>query len=336
MEIQRLDPRDEAASGRWYAAMDTAARADRTAPLVMTQQALLTSLRTNADNTNYDRQAYGAWENSACVGTLLVELPLQENQHEAEVDVSVPPEHRGQGIGAALFDYAVDVVRGEGRTMISDEIDVPFGSRLDESAGGRFAGVRGFKSLHSEEHLVLDLPVPDERLHALEQVALERSNGHRLVSWTGTPPREWLGVFADLNTLMERDLPIGELDHEPTVYDTERIESSQRRLLDQGFGIVTTMVLDAGGEPAAYTTQFVVGPGNDVMQDDTFVLRSHRGRRLGTLVKAANLRRLADEYPQARYVHTWTAETNDAMRVINEKFGFRPVERTHVVELELP
>ena len=59
-------------------------------------------------------------------------------------------------------------------------------------------------------------------------------------------------------------------------------------------------------------------------QDDTLVLSEHRGRRLGMLVKAANLQRLAVEQPAARRVGTWNAEENSHMLAINVALGFRP------------
>lgn len=53
------------------------------------------------------------------------------------------------------------------------------------------------------------------------------------------------------------------------------------------------------------------------------------------MAKVANLRRLAQHHPKARRLHTWTAVTNDAMRSINDSFGFRVVETMHEVELSL-
>ena len=50
----------------------------------------------------------------------------------------------------------------------------------------------------------------------------------------------------------------------------------------------------------------------------------HRGRRLGMLVKAANLRRLTGELPAVRRVDTWNAEENAWMLAINVALGFRP------------
>ncbi|WP_406404877.1 hypothetical protein [Streptomyces sp. NBC_01643] len=42
------------------------------------------------------------------------------------------------------------------------------------------------------------------------------------------------------------------------------------------------------------------GEGHEVLQDNTFVLRSQRGRGLGTLAKLSNLRLLGRHYPHAQ------------------------------------
>lgn len=330
MDIRRLDPQDDSAH-RWYAALYAGAAADRTAPIVVAESSLLTALRTNADNPNFDRHGYGAWEGTTCLGAATLDLPRRENLHLAEIDVNVPPAHRRHGVGAALLDHTLQLAKKQGRTTITGEVNVPQAQAFADSAPGGFLLPRGFASQHTEERLLLDVPVPDETLTALEPPA----DGFRAVSWLGVPPDQWLATFAEMNTLMERDVPIGDLDREPTVYDAERIASSQQRLTDQGYGIVTTLIVDSDDQPAAYTTMLVTANGVDVMQDDTFVLRARRGNRLGAKAKAANLRQLAQHHPDARHVHTWTAETNDAMRSINERCGFRAVETMHEVELAL-
>jgi GNAT superfamily N-acetyltransferase len=118
------------------------------------------------------------------------------------------------------------------------------------------------------------------------------------------------------------------------MHDPARMEL--RGLDEQGYQIVTTLISDHGGEAAGYTMMLVMGSeGREVLQDSTFVLRSCRGRGLGTLAKVANLRLLARHFPQARHVHTWTAEVNDAMRTVNARLGFRPMETTRELELGL-
>jgi GNAT superfamily N-acetyltransferase len=336
VDIRRLDPSDSAALGDWYAAMRAAQAADRRLPLIVSRQALAGSLRTNDDNPSYDRRCFGAWDGPACLGTALIELPREQNRHLAEVEVSVPPEYRGRGVGAALCDHALAVARAEGRSLIGTELAVPEGMTLRDSPGGRFALSKGCESKHTELRLVRELPLPESLLAELADAAAERSAGYRAVSWTGLPPREWLATLAEMCTLMERDVPVGEVNREPVAYTPERVEVIRRRLLDAGYGLVTTVVLDAAGSPCAYTELLVGGPdGEDVLQDDTFVLREHRGHRLGTVAKTTNLRLLAAEHPRARRVHTYTAPENDAMYAVNARFGFRAVETMHEIELAL-
>lgn len=77
------------------------------------------------------------------------------------------------------------------------------------------------------------------------------------------------------------------------------------------------------------------GDNQEVLQDNTFVLRSRRGRGLGMLSKLSNLRLLSEHHPHVRHVHTWTAEDNDAMRAVNQRLGFRPVETMYQLERAL-
>jgi hypothetical protein len=62
-----------------------------------------------------------------------------------------------------------------------------------------------------------------------------------------------------------------------------------------------------------------------VEQQDTLVLREHRGHRLGMLLKVANLRQLALQFPEQSAVTTFNAEENRFMLDVNEALGFTPM-----------
>jgi hypothetical protein len=199
------------------------------------------------------------------------------------------------------------------------------GESLASSPGGRFALARGYVTKHVESRLMLDLPdksaMPDSAV------------GYQTFSFDGPMPAEWLAPLADLVNGMEADVPTGELDVEAASWDAFRLQANQHRMCSLGYTLVTTVIVNEGGEAVAYTQMLV--SGGEAHQEDTYVRPADRGHRLGTVAKARNLRALADWHPFARRVHTWTAEINDPMRRINEAFGFRPMERMYALEARL-
>jgi hypothetical protein len=62
-----------------------------------------------------------------------------------------------------------------------------------------------------------------------------------------------------------------------------------------------------------------------VTQEDTLVLREHRGHRLGMLLKLANLQFLERVHPGHPAIVTFNAEENRPMLSVNEHVGFVPV-----------
>ena len=61
-------------------------------------------------------------------------------------------------------------------------------------------------------------------------------------------------------------------------------------------------------------------------QEDTLVLREHRGHRLGLAVKVASLAHVQELHPERTIISTTNAVDNGPMVAINEQLGFRPVE----------
>jgi GNAT superfamily N-acetyltransferase len=207
------------------------------------------------------------------------------------------------------------------------------GRPLAASPGGRFALGRGFTPGHTEFRLLLELHVAEQRLGALAESAASRAGEFRVAGWAGIPPPDVIEQLAHLHTLMHADVPAGELSRQPTTWDADRVLRTLERRIEQGYHVVATVISVPGAEPAGYTTLLALGAGSrDVLQDNTFVLRSCRGRGLGTLAKVANLRLLAAQARQARHVHTWTAEVNGAIHTVNERLGFRAVETMYEIE----
>ncbi|WP_079127571.1 GNAT family N-acetyltransferase [Streptomyces sp. TP-A0874] len=304
--------------------MREGAVAGRLVPLVPGYDELGTSLRSPGSRRR--RTAYAALDGTGAVlGTLLLELPLQDNEHLAELDINVPPAHPNRGVGAVLCERARQLADESGRTTLLGEVYVPAGETGETWSGARFARKHGFTVENEEDHLALELPASAGQPSAPD-------SGYSLVSWVGACPEETVAEYARMTSAMEQDVPTGGVDRTPAQWDVGRIREMEQRLEMQGLALVTTAVRGADGEFAGYTQLFVPADNaGEVLQDDTFVLRAHRGHRLGVALKAHNLRLLEREFPDRRRVHTWTGDGNAAMQRINRAFGFAPMERMYEV-----
>ncbi|WP_136517426.1 GNAT family N-acetyltransferase [Cellulomonas telluris] len=276
------------------------------------------------------------------VGYARLDLPLQENTHTGYADVGVRPEHRGRGIGAALHAAAVELARGDGRTKLVAETDhaveppegpgalsAPTGSgRVPADAPSvRFAQGHGWRLEQVVRHSRLHLPVPADVLETHRAAALERAGAdYRLVQWQDACPDAWVEQFALLNTRMSTDVPLGGLDFEEDRWDAERVRRVEEQVLARGEHLLTSAVEHVPtGTLVAFSSFQVPGHSDEfVWQGDTLVLKEHRGRRLGMLVKIAQLDLLARALPSVRRISTWNAEENSWMLAINAALGFRP------------
>lgn len=324
--IVEINPHDEAAFRGWYDVLRAGAVAGRRAPQLASHESLRASMRNPSP---YRRRAgYAAFDGDTLVGTLLVDVPQRDNTHLAELDVNVPPRYRNRGVGTALLGHGERLAAAAGRTVVIGETYAAGDDPSYDAPGLRFGRRHGYRSVHQEDHLLLDLPA------AIPPAPL--ADGYELVSWLGSCPDDHVAAFAAMRTALERDLPTGELDIQPRSWDVELVRSSERRMTEQGYATITTAARHAEGTFAGYSQLLVPGhdPG-EVFQEDTLVMPAYRGHRLGAAAKAANLRILADRYPDRRRLHTWTDPANGAMQHVNAAFGFRRIEVLHELQRRL-
>lgn len=276
------------------------------------------------------------------LGYLLLDLPRQDNTHTGDADVGVRPEHRGRGIGTALHDLALRIAREQGRTMLTGATDqrtepeagpgtlVPStgsGRVRADDAGVRFLVRRGWDLEQVERRSLLPVPLPAGELARHADAARAAAGpDYEVVQWDRRCPEELVDQYALLQTRMSTDAPSGGLDLREDVWDAARIRTAEQAFVERE---MTYRVSAALHRPTGVLSAFSVllsRPDTEefLYQDDTLVLREHRGRRLGMLVKTANLARLAEVQPAARRIVTWNAEENAHMLAINVALGFRP------------
>ncbi len=322
-EISELDASDDAALRDFFEVELAANAADRSHVVPRTFRQL--EMRARRPSPYYHPTMWVAREQGRMIGNADLVLPMQDNLHLGMVEVRVLPEARRRGVGRALHDEVLQRGRAAGRTTFLGEVNQP---RADEPSGATaFATALGYEVVHRQDHLVLDLPHPAERLAAIP----ERTPGYEIVTWRDHAPDDLVEGYAAMLTQMSRDVPAGEVDLQPVVFDVARVREGEERTAESYTDVVAAARRTADGVFGGYTKVHLAHDADYVVQDDTLVMPDHRGHGLGLALKAAVLRTLAADHPERRIIHTWNAVDNAPMQRINRELGFRPVE----VELEM-
>ncbi|MDQ3763116.1 MAG: GNAT family N-acetyltransferase [Actinomycetota bacterium] len=263
-------------------------------------------------------------------------LPMLDNLCNAAGEILVAPEHRRHGIGRALFAHLRAEAARQGRTRFVVSAEQPLDPTAPDPAG-HFAAASGAMPVLVETRRRLDVSSVDPAVLArLDEQARAKSRDYSLVQWVGGTPQQWLDDVAYLVGRMSTDAPLDDLQWDAEVYDATRMQARDASCLARGLHMVTTAAVDGTGKLVAFTQ--IVGCATSrwfADQWDTIVAPEHRGHRLGTLIKVANLHLARAQRPELRVIDTDNADSNPYMVAINEAMGFRPYRRTVEWQLDL-
>ena len=136
---------------------------------------------------------------------------------------------------------------------------------------------------------------------------------------------------------MTTDAPQGGLEEPEDVYTAERVAEGEASAARGGLVVLTSAVeyVPTGRLVGFTRLEAPVEPHLPVLQQETLVLREHRGHALGTVLKLAALELLERERPGHPGVLTWNAEENRHMLAINEAVSFAPMGREGAWRLDL-
>jgi GNAT superfamily N-acetyltransferase len=301
------------------------------------------------DPENSPRQVFLARVDGVLAGRAFFEANVDAGTPVAWAVVEVLPEYRRRGIGTALAElveslaagrerlyvYVVSPAaasgRGDGDGAGAGERLVPptgFGSVPSANPEVRFLRGRGYTLEQVERASRLALPLDDGALdRQLAAASAVSGDDYRVHRWIRRTPDRWLDDMALLYTRMSTDAPSAGLEEPEDVWTRERVLAAEERERASPREMITVAVEHVpSGRLAGYSSLSVPPQlSRAVMQDDTLVLREHRGRRLGMLLKIANLVHLRDERPGHPSVITFNAEENRHMLQVNEDVGFVPI-----------
>jgi len=266
--------------------------------------------------------AYLATVGDRPVAAALMFLPERDNRHLAWLWLIVHPQQRRRGYGSELLEHLVREAKAAGRrSLLVDGWE----SEQTTAFAARAGLERKSQAVNRRQHLAeLDPAVVqglyDEAARAAADYELVRIEGH-------TPP-ELVDAMVDLVAAIN-DAPTDDLDVEDEVFTPERLAAYEDAAQASGARLYRLVARHRHtGELGGHTVVAVERARPTVAhQHDTAVARSHRGHRLGLLLKAGMVLWLAEAEPQVETVDTWNAESNDHMIAVNERLGYRVLGR---------
>jgi GNAT superfamily N-acetyltransferase len=245
-----------------------------------------------------------------------------DNLHLAWLGVQVHPERRRRGYGTAMLQALVEEARARDRTSIGTD-------GWDSESTRGFAARRGLEpkstSIQRCQHLAeLDW----DEIERLHKEASGAASAYAVVRREGRTPDDELEAVAEMASSIN-DAPTDDLDVEDEVFSAERLRGYEEAQLNRGRRLFRTAALHReSGELAGHSVVVVEGDRPELAeQHDTSVVGSHRGHKLGLLLKADMNLWLREVQPQITEINTWNAESNDHMVGVNEAIGYRIMGR---------
>jgi GNAT superfamily N-acetyltransferase len=331
MDIREVDRADEAALRRFWEIGKAAEDASRPYDFHVPWETALGSYRRT--RPGFRDVLLGAYDDAGMAGRAFVRYPELDNRHLAFADIHVHPDRQRRGVGAALVRHVEALVRAEGRRSVLTEAYSPV--EYDGPAL-LFAKAMGYTPAIEDGMKVVDLVETEPTWDAIEAATAPRAGGYTLVAWRDRVPEDQLEGYSRLNEAFNDLAPTGDLELEREVWDAERVRAGEEQGLAVGRHVLAVAAVDAGGRMAGMTEIVVNAHARTRgFQSGTLVLPEDRGRGLGLLMKVANHRAAREHYPECRILVTGNAGVNVAMNAVNDRLGYREIERCVEVKKEL-
>jgi GNAT superfamily N-acetyltransferase len=257
------------------------------------------------------------------VGAALVVLRLRENPSVAFLSLAVHPDHRRRGTGTELLRWAEARGVEQGRSVFIAETEWPAGHA--DLSGEAFARRHGFAPAQLVLRSTLRLPVDEAALTAVVADGGDATTpDYALETSVDGIPDSWLEDRAELQRRMSTDAPLGDLQLEEEDWDAERVRGEYAVVLAMGRRVVETVARHLPTGRLVGYTQVQVSPETPTLgyQQDTLVVREHRGHALGLRLKAANTLAVMEHLPELTAIRTWNADDNHHMLAVNRRLGY--------------
>jgi GNAT superfamily N-acetyltransferase len=241
----------------------------------------------------------------------------ESNKHLFSAWCAVLSEHRRQGIGRSWLPLVLELMDRHGCTVLS--------TSADEESGHAFLKWLGAEARMSDAESRLQLADVDWAM--VDRWIAEgeaRSPQTRLEIYEGPLPEELLEDYSAQLSILLNTIPFEQLDHGQSVVTAAQVREWDQRMAAVQEVPHTVIAREADGSISGMTdTAWCAHTPTVVDQRFTGVRPDARGRGVGKWIKAAMARKVHELHPEARWISTWNATSNDPMLAINHALGFR-------------
>ncbi|MBB6628790.1 GNAT family N-acetyltransferase [Nocardioides sp. KIGAM211] len=323
VEIREVDVHDEPALRVWW---ETGRAASAERPFDAWPVWEVSRVALPRERSDGRKELVTATRDGAVVGAGMVWFFLADNTHLAQVDVWVPPEHRRRGLGRALLADLEERVRNAGRTTCLSTVRAPVD---EDSAAVGFAAALGYPVASHEETKLVDLATAVPRWAALDEEVAAAQGDYGYVPFEDVVPEAYVDDFCALLSAFMGLIPTGDLDLREAEWTPERLHEHEERTRATGRTWVVALAVDPDGRACGFSELGISSQDpRHAEVGGTMVLPEHRGHRLGLGMKLLTHRRVLELYPECAYVETGNAGVNAPMNAVNERLGYRVVERS--------
>jgi GNAT superfamily N-acetyltransferase len=239
------------------------------------------------------------------------------NKQFLEADLYVRPDHRRQGIGASSLPLLVELMDRHNCTILN------LYSELD--SGHAFLKWLGAESKAREiENRLRLVDVDWSMVERWAEEGVARSPRTKLEIYDGPLPESMWDEFARQYTILINTIPFEDLDHGDIVITPSQMREWYARQEMTGVREQTVLTREPDGSISGITDVDRASYRPTIVhQQLTAVHPEARGRGLGKWIKAAMLLHLRELYPEAQWIVTENAGSNEPMLAINTKLGFK-------------
>jgi GNAT superfamily N-acetyltransferase len=277
----------------------------------------------NAAPVHHELYSYGDPAHPVAISAL--EVSRADNLNWIRGELFVEPDRRREGHGSRALGHLEDRARELERHALLFWVM----EGIDERGSGAnraFAPRHGYSVIEENVERELDWPRPPGELDRRRSEFLSSASDYEILSWRGAAPEELLAGRAHLSAIMPVEVPDSGYGVEEERWDEERVRHHEQRTNEMGRDLLVAVARHRrSGQLVGYSELTVSReqPGT-AYQWDTLVIGTHRGHRLGALMKIATMQELVDGGYRTDRIMTSNNSLNTAMIAVNESLGFYP------------